>query len=675
MRRQRSNQSSKKSALLKKTSSVEIIDDVNESSSESEDIEQNQIQTPTENVHAEEEEKKELNAQAIRRSLLNLSQKGVTIRLVKNALPRDEPRRYRVLFFDKILDDAFKILKMPSYPKKLYDEDGNLINSFDQLKEQQLVYVSAGERFVKKEDTKPKKKKLNYVFTKRSNSDSDDDTNHNKNDPQLDSKSVTSKVSNAELKKQQVLNSFHRMIATSSSTSETSINESISSVFSSLTNGQKKQLSNLESIQLIHNDTQLLAFQSHLIRTRIATTPQIMKEVQEWSIDLFNEISPKDIKFVITGPRQSGKTTMLFTAATTLLRKLQISQVANKYLLFPLNFESELLSTENPFLLQQLLLTTVFDSIRYSNYSLLPYVQPLQQWFSVISSGGHVKFPTILTQYPHFNFDKIKSLAKDLSLAVKDKTTNGLDQYVQLILRIPKIFAESCGFLDVIYIIDSFEYCNVKYLPNNKHFSTSTKEAVLPDLFCNEMTKSMYIISCKSEEQFLQCFKCQDATFIDSEGIVKNVLVPYRIAMYNPNLLFTIDNCMGCCGFISRYIKVCELFKLVQSNASIKKPYSMIKAKTDLSRLKIAKRELKKLLVLLYEAGCKIIKPEMLNEINCLDDSTTIKIIEKEINNKNDNEEEEEEIEVITKSDEETEEKNVENDEKINTNDDDDEMV
>ena len=430
------------------------------------------------------------------------------------------------------------------------------------------------------------------------------------------------------------------------------------SVFASLNEQQKNKLDNFDKLKKLHDDAQQIELQSYLISQKISPESNaVMNEVRKWSIDLYKEIDIDKIKFAFVGPRLSGKTTMLFTAASTLSRKLQISNMASKYLFFPINFDKQSSYLENPFSLMELFLKVSFDSLEFSNFANLPYIQQIKKWFMLTVHGGQVMFPKI--NVPNFDLSKIKELAKNLHLSQKDNETNNIEKYLQTIIKFPREFAKATGFNDVIYIFDSLEMCNIKYSPSDECFSSTNKSAVLSDLIGKEISRSIFLVACKNEEQFHQFIKIKNAKIINSKNLV-NVSLPYSIKLENPNIKFNVKDCMGCIGYIDKFYKICDLIKAnkIYQNKNLEFIH-----KAEISRNNLIKRELKNLFEKLLNSGSNIINNSILTEISNLETISKYSL-ETEYNEGDNKLEEEEEKKENKLEEEEKKENKLEEEEK-----------
>jgi hypothetical protein len=377
---------------------------------------------------------------------------------------------------------------------------------------------------------------------------------------------------------------FHRVVALSHRTTDETMKAATASVYASLTPSQKARL---PGVQQFHDECQQSLFTHHLLREGIAphTTPTLPDAVN-FSMDLLRGLALADIQFVITGARQSGKSTLLHDLSTVVCRKLQVSSEASQWLFFPINFEIWTTHLTNPNRLLRLFLSTSFQALTYSSLNLLPYLDSLQRWFTLVAFGAALTPPQELTNCPFLRISELTTLAKSLNSQPKT------------IAEFPNVFAQTLGLRGAIFIIDGFDLATVE----------------LTDALSLALNESPYVIAVKSEQQFLRCFAGNSAAMITTDGIIKEVREPV-IIVRNPALTVKVEDCGGCPGFVVAFRRLVERVKAYLENAAYASQYSSVNTAADLSRAKLVKQELVHFVTLLVEAGVEGYGREIINEL------------------------------------------------------------
>ena len=420
--------------------------------------------------------------------------------------------------------------------------------------------------------------------------------------------------------------SFNRLFASSPRNLEETMRMSISSIYEQLSENQRQCLPESHQLKVLHDGTQYSLFLRHLVEQQICSTtndPLIKTELDTWVIDMLKGISLSDIKFVLTGPRQCGKTTLLYSLSKLLMKKIQVSDQANTYLFFPFNFK--LVTWESNFNILRLFISAIFDSLEYSCLALLPYIKQLRQWFTMTVFGSNIQLPKQVSSLPpppqsemksHVDVDRLTKLANSLNKCMKSTEKEGLDNFLKSICMLPNQIAQAVGLNGVIYFLDSFEFSSYNFTPNADFFPNSLRPVSFSKYLCQELDQPdiLYIVSPQDEEQFLQCFTCNDGALIDLEGILKDFKIPTEIKVTLPQLHITIDHCNGYPGYIYKFYNLCNLISAMNQNTT-SALYSVIKNSSAVSRHNTVKRELLRFCQLLLYSGSTLVSEELMQTI------------------------------------------------------------
>lgn len=534
--------------------------------------------------------------------------KGKNVYLVKNSYPRnDKPKLYKLVNFENLLKDSVDILLLPSIAKKVFNEDGKIINSINEISEKQTLYISCGEKFGLGAPS-PQKRPASKLSDKTAqDSINSSVVNDNVNQSPIVPKTGASSISSSPSRKQQPqspkkskkeneIASFQRTLILSTLTSDISMREASASVFASMTEEQRERLKKHDYIEALHDEIQQTEFIQHLFDKSICPTlgvSPINEELNHYAIEILNGLNVDEIKFVIDGPRQSGKTSFLFILAKQVSRKIQLSDQSGKFLFFPINFEYLTQEITNPKNILKIFLSTILNGLKYSNYRFLPYLPALKQFFASIVNVNIPQLPSILNNVDFIDANKLIDIGRQISNALHKNEIDSLKNYIKLLIQIPQMFASVFGFEAPFYIYDSFDYCDINISASPEYFSSSIHSINLAAYLSSGLSGGHYLVSLQDEERFFECFACQDAALINIQNAVKEPPEYPNVSIFKPKLHFTIQDCHGYPGYIIHYMKLVDSIRKYGEHTARKSNYAAIRTSADISRMIQIKRDLK----------------------------------------------------------------------------------
>jgi hypothetical protein len=481
--------------------------------------------------------------------------------------------------------------------RKLFKADGTIVKSVDDITNQATLYVSAGEVFGFGLVSPGKSKKAAGNGSPKIPDAPKKDTFE-----QTAAKTVKTRK---ERIREEVL-SFNRMVAASSRPQQEAMKESTASVYEALDRAQQRKL---PAVAPIHDDCQQMLLVTHLLRLSICPHDAApVPESTHFAQNAFHHVVTGDIKFVVGGPRQSGKTTLLYQLASVLCRKLQLSDEGSMFLLFPVNFE---IATGDIVGLLHLFIATAFEAIEYSALRLLPWLDGLRKWFLACIFGAAIAPPQDIVVSGFFNVQQLVQITKELRRGLTEDGDHSLREFVELVCAFPNNFARAVGLKGTIFIIDAFELTQVIISPAPDFFPRSLESVCLSDVLSGELDRSSFLVSMRDEQRFFESFACEDAAFISTQGIVAvddddddeiwvhDAFVPID---ENPGLKIRESDCLGCPGFVALFRRVAQRAKQVADNTAIPSPWASFWVAPDLARHKVIRFELLKLLQLLADA-------------------------------------------------------------------------
>ena len=532
--------------------------------------------------------------------------KGINVYLFKNAYPRnDKPKSYRLVSFEKLLKDSVDILFLPSIAKRVYTEDGKAVTSIDEISEKQTLYISCGEKFGLGAPS-PKKRPMSKLSDKTDSINSgiiNENNNQSPLKPKTPASSITSSPSRKtqsqspkKSKKEIEIDSFQRTLLLSSLTSDLFMREAAASVFSSMTEEQQKKLKKHDYIEALHDEIQQTEFIHHLFEKSICPSSSISpinEELNHMAIEILNGLDIDELKFVIDGPRQSGKTSFLYILSKQISRKIQLSDQSGKFLFFPINFEYLTQEISSPKNLLKVFLSTILQGLKYSDYRFLPYIAPLKQFFASIVNVNIPQLPSVLNNIEFFDVNKLIDIGRQISNALHKNEVDSLKNFIKLLVRIPQEFASIFGFVSPFYIFDSFDYCDINFKASPEYFPDSIHTINFATYLSAELSGGHYVVSLQDEERFFECFACQDAALISIENAIQEPPEFPDISIFKPKLHFTIKDCHGYPGYITHYIKLVDSIRKYGDHVARKSNYAAIRSSADVSRMIQIKRDLK----------------------------------------------------------------------------------
>jgi hypothetical protein len=516
---------------------------------------------------------------------------------------------------------------------KIFKADGTPITTPADVTEQEILYVSSGEAFV---TAPPKSRKTQRVASPRKS-----DTSPTKSGTSPTKSGISPRKSETSLKKlsstldpskttktkqerfkEEVL-CFQRLIALSPRTAEESMKESTASVFASLDAAQRAQL---PFVLPVHNACQHELLLRHLLRLRLAPRDAvILPSVTKYAEEAFVGLSTSEVKFVVGGPTQSGKTSLLYLLTSVLCRKLQLSDEASSFLFFPINgILSAFDLSEGPRLLR-LFMRTAFESAEYSVLRLLPYLESLRKWFFVSVFGSSIAIPQELANSGFVDSVALQTLTHDLKRALQQDNESSLTDFVRTVCSFPSNFARAIGLSGTIFIIDGFDACNTVIEPKPGAFARSFSSARVSDFISAELVKSPFVVSMHNPQTFFESFVVPDAMWLGTEGLVEPEGQEF-LCVHSPvsgtddkiSIKMKESECGGYPGFVVKFREIVAKAKMSQELEESK--YSGVITAAAISRQLLLKHEALHLIELLADAEVGGINQEVLGRFETVQD-------------------------------------------------------
>lgn len=603
--------------------------------------------------------------------------------LYKIEFPDDRPKKIKMpKTIPELLKNATKVLELQRPARQVYDnftDLSNPITDVSQINSKAKLYISCANvnqkddfdidgEFVNKSRL-PRAATASSLSMKRAKSPSKSNVISRSSSP---SRSKT----NTTPQKREDIGQQCTIAACPTSVKE-NIRDAVLSLYNSLTPDHKNLLSMSESLRKLTADTQISTIENALINNYIGPSCNVLSsptgtEAQAWMMEQFKGLMPNEYRFVITGPTQSGKSTLLSMGVSIFYQKLQLTGENSNYLFFPLNWRLQQIYLDDVVKLYSLFINTTLKMLRNARMELIPIIIPLKQWFlSLITQQVFQPLPPQVIHYTTFPHDAITEIGR--SIHNKWSNRDGFRDFLHEIVNFPDRFAKAFGFISAVYIYDHFDNCGYEISPpehfQNDNLVNASTPVVLSDLICESIETNPFLIASQNDTDFFSLFSIEDYRQLSTERIIEEsqettsqspsrspsqlknqssqngttVTITTSNAssvtssrsksaqmneMYlqQPPIVLTIENCRGCPAYCAMYQRVYEIAESVQrANAESKKKSvgqsAKLRPATEKSRNQLLKQEFIRLCMLLAAADTDgVFNEDNMNELMKMDE-------------------------------------------------------
>lgn len=492
--------------------------------------------------------------------------------LMKLDFPENKPIKMPLpKKMDRFLANATKVLGLKRPAKHVFDEEGMPFTSIEEIPPKATVYVSSADIKTTEEDElvlfkprpepRPTYKKLPIAKTKLYKPPSD------------------------SLKE-------HLSIAKVHNTVKDTMRDALLCLYTSLTDEQKFNLNCGDSLIQLLDEYQFYMLQHEMVRNLIGPTKSVAgtdlgQFISEWVVDKIREIKIEFCKFAITGPPQSGKSTLLSIATSVFFQKLQISKQSQNYLIVPINWKLEQEIVDNLPKLYQFYVKSTLIALKVLRLDLASILPDIQLWFeSLIVMKSFGNFPENIMKYTKFPHEELKEYGKKIHDSYS--TPNKLEEFLTLLTKMPTIVGQAFGFKGAVYIMDHFDCCGYQV----------TKDEVTCDFahFASlALSEAPFFVASQFDQDFYDMFEVEKCRLMKTTGILSGdeEKIPEKIIVSNPSIELNFDMCHGCPGYCYAYLRLVDFIESANNKIAIKRPnLTPFKSVVDISRSVIAKQEL-----------------------------------------------------------------------------------
>jgi hypothetical protein len=331
-------------------------------------------------------------------------------------------------------------------------------------------------------------------------------------------------------------------------------------------------------------------------------------------------LKAEDCRFVITGPSQSGKSTLLSLFASLFYQKLQVASDAGSYLVVPFNWYFHEIYLGDVNRLFEIIVSITLNALRAARMEIIPIVHVLHQW--LLSLLTIPTFPPLTIPqskkadpvwyravidigrriHRYWN-KKDTSWAETAVVKSKIREDNNFALFFNEVCAFPQRIARAFEFKSAVLVYDHFDLSSF-FLEPGEHFPESRERVSLFAALWAGAQDSPFFIASRSDEALLDLFRqfnIEDYRQLSTERLIdgreaRELVVPQL------QLALNVDMCRGCPAYIALYEKVVELANESQEKAAVKSQFSRLKSVIDISRNEMLRQELVRLAVLLANA-------------------------------------------------------------------------
>ena len=527
--------------------------------------------------------------------------------LFKTDFPDNPAKRIRLpKTMKELFEVAGEVLELNRPVRQLFDSKNNAITEIDEIEPKMNLYVSCVPPPVD-EDAQPMYKSRlprNYYSTEKIHLPPVKQPKH-------------------KPRREDALQ--HQAIAASPYTVKENLRDSMLALFDSLTPEHKSQLPCAASLTKLLADTQQFSVEDAMMSqfigpsSFISETP-LGQQTTQWMIKKLKGMKAEDCRFVVTGPSQSGKSTLLSIAVSLFYQKLQLTDEATNYLIVPINWFLHQIYIEDFQKLYGLMVSTVLNAIRASHMRFVPIMGALHQWFiSLVHIPAFPPIPPSVLHFTPFPVNVVVEIGKNIHDAWNRK--DGLKRFMNEIVNFPSKMASAFNFKSAVLVFDHFDASGFIIEPGDR-FPESRESVNLGGLLSDACSEGPFFVASQDDGEFFKLFNVDKYTHISTERLITDK-GEKELVVTQSQITVNMDMCRGCPAYCAMFIRVCKLASEAMERAAVKSQFSRLKSVVDISRNEMLKQEFIRLCLLLAAADTdNNFNEEKLNELLSLPDFT-----------------------------------------------------
>jgi hypothetical protein len=286
----------------------------------------------------------------------------------------------------------------------------------------------------------------------------------------------------------------------------------------------------------------------------------VYRDTVGWMMRRFIDVRLHDARFVITGPSQSGKSTLLEIAVRLFLQRLQLSGSSGGYLFVIVNWELHGEFIDDLSQLYLIVVTATINGLRCSRMQMIPILDELFKWFaSLLNSRFVPPIPQRLRDFKDFPAGAVAALTHQIHDTWH--CDDGLTSFLRTITGIPAMLASAFGLEEVVYVFDHFD--SIAGNVGQTQFPESPPASFAESL-CQAIGDSPFFVASRFDSEFAQSFAATNTISLSTNGIIRNRKAE-EVRLSTPNLALRIDACEGCPGFCVLFDRLSEIARRPKS--------------------------------------------------------------------------------------------------------------
>ncbi|OHT10577.1 hypothetical protein TRFO_20071 [Tritrichomonas foetus] len=511
------------------------------------------------------------------------------IYLYKVEFPDNPPKRIRMpKDMKELLSIATDILELQRPATQVFDSNDDPVTEFEKIIPKANLYISSAKPHTEEDDE--------FIYNK---------TSRVYKDP-LEGLKKLPTVKQPKVKPVPEDANTQCTIAACPLTVKQNLRNAIISLYASLTPDHITHLNCAETMTKLTKETQIFEFENALLSQYIAPTTVINhtplgQQTTNWMMEKLKGLPAEDCRFIITGPSQSGKSTLLHIAASLFFNKLQLAGETIHFLMFPLNWLLHQIYIDDVVKLYHLFVKTTLDMLQICRLEFIPLMQSLTNWlFNLITIPGLPAMPPTLSHFPDFPVHELNELGKRIHNTWFRE--DGFHDFVEEIVNFPNNLAKIFGFISAIYVYDHFDACGYQINVPVEQFPAPYQEPVnLSELICDSLKGCPFFIASQNDGDFFNIFSVQEFHQLSTERLIASK-GERELVVLQAKVLITMDMCRGCPAYCALFNHVCDLAAEVTRRAALKSQFSKLKSVVDIARNEQLKQEFIRMCILLGAA-------------------------------------------------------------------------
>jgi hypothetical protein len=406
----------------------------------------------------------------------------------------------------------------------------------------------------------------------------------------------------------------HQIISSSRQTVKANARDSLLALFSVLSPEAKAQLPAAAALEKLTLDAQQFYVENSLLSqfigpTEVISDSAIGDKTVEWVLEKLKGLAPERCRYIVFGPEQSGKSTVLSLFASLFFQKLQLSGEATSYLVVPFNWLFHQLYLTEPEKLYEIVVTTSLNAVRAVRFDLIPYIPILTQWFLsllTIPTLPPLVLPPSKREEPRW-LKGVRDIGRLLHRYWNRKDTSWTeatiarsklredDNFVKFLgatMAFPARIATVFDFKSAVLICDHLDVAGVPVEPGDRFPEASTPIPLFPLILDVLKTVPFFAASHTDEELFelLKDVEAEDYVQLSTERIIEAPFVR-EVVVPQLELAVNVESCRGCPAYCAKLEKLAVLAEEARERAAVKSPFATMRALVDVARAEALKQE------------------------------------------------------------------------------------